>query len=253
MFFFACVNEGVAGVTNFQERIVKKGYEDKVPQTSFEFEEKWKKSKQYQKALDEQKKFDEEIEANQPAKDFREEVRAQKTKNARKGGVYTAAYHTQVWACVVRQMILRWRDKFSLYSRYFSVIVQAFIYASVFFLMPFTDIGLYSRGGALFSALLFNAFLSMSELPAVFFGRVTLQKHKSYAMYHPSAYHLAQVITDLPFTLIQCFLFSIISYFMFGLGKCLQKKKNKSKTAKITKIQTKFQTKIRTPKISKIF
>lgn len=146
-----------------------------------------------------------------------EEVRQQKNRGARKEGIYTASFPTQVWACITRDLTLRWRDKFSLVSKYLSVFVQAFIYSSVFFQMPYTDSGLYSRGGALFSALLFNAFLSISELPAVFQGRVTLQKHKSYAMYHPSAYHLARVIVDVPFVLFQCFLFSIISFFMFGL------------------------------------
>lgn len=85
--------------------------------------------------------------------------------------------------------------------------------------MPFDEAGLYSRGGALFSALLFNSFQALSELPGVFVGRVMLQKHRSYAMYRPSAFHLGQVMSDFPFTFMQCFLFSIISYFMYGLGK----------------------------------
>lgn len=85
--------------------------------------------------------------------------------------------------------------------------------------MPETTEGLYSRGGGIFSIIVFSTFIMISELPGVFQGRVTLQKHRSYAMYHPSAYHLAQVVADLPLVFVQCFLFSIIAYFMYGLGK----------------------------------
>lgn len=93
-FFFS------AGVTNPQERVIRKGFKN-VPEASHEFEDAWKKSKNYQDAIKAQKDFDEEIEKVQPHKEFQEEVRAQKTRLARKGGAYTAAYHTQVFACVV--------------------------------------------------------------------------------------------------------------------------------------------------------
>lgn len=86
-----CTKLYQAGVTNAQERVVRKGFENKVPETSGEFEAAWKKSKNCQKALDDQKQYDEEIEANQPAQEFKEEVKAQKNSKARKGGVYTVS------------------------------------------------------------------------------------------------------------------------------------------------------------------
>lgn len=58
-----------------------------------------------------------------------------------------------------------------------------------------------------------------------------LQKHKTYAMYHPSASHLATVASDIPITMLQVlfllnlifvltflqtFVFSICSYWIFG-------------------------------------
>ena len=92
----------LAGVTNAQERLIRKGFDDsKVPQTSVEFSVAWEKSSQSKKTLQEQKDFEDEIEANQPAKEFMEEVRQQKRTGARKGGVYTVSFFTQVLACVV--------------------------------------------------------------------------------------------------------------------------------------------------------
>lgn len=70
---------------------------------------------------------------------------------------------------------------------------QAFIYASCFFLMPENLNGLYSRGGAIFSAAFMNTVTALGDVPVIFFGRLTVQKHKSYAMYHPAAFHLGQV------------------------------------------------------------
>ncbi len=73
----------------------------------------------------------------------------------------------------------------------------------------------------------------MAELPNALRGRRILQKHKTYAMYHPSAYHLATVITDIlppffilytswqqlniPLTFLQALLYSLCTYFLFGL------------------------------------
>ncbi|KAM9953963.1 hypothetical protein ACTFIR_009077 [Dictyostelium discoideum] len=60
-----------------------------------------------------------------------------------------------------------WSDKFSLVSRYLSVIIQSFVYGSVFYNMQTNLSGLFTRGGAIFAAILFNAFLSEGELFAL--------------------------------------------------------------------------------------
>eukprot|EP01117_Protostelium_nocturnum_P006316 TRINITY_DN227_c0_g1_i1.p1 TRINITY_DN227_c0_g1~~TRINITY_DN227_c0_g1_i1.p1 ORF type:complete len:1474 (-),score=463.74 TRINITY_DN227_c0_g1_i1:47-4363(-) len=208
----------LTGVTNFQERKIREGFQDKAPSTSFEFEDAWKKSKGYSDAMERQQRFEKSVETDQPSKDFREEIKDQKASGARKKSKYTVGFFDQVLALTIRQLQLIWMDKFGLVTRYFSVLAQSLIYGSVFYQLSLNVSGGFSRGGALFSALLFNAFTSQAELPMSFFGRRTLQKHKSYAMYHPSAYHLAQVAADIPVVLIQVFLFSIICYFMFGLA-----------------------------------
>jgi len=59
--------------------------------------------------------------------------------------------------------------------------------------------------------------MSQAEMPACFFGRSVVQKQKSYALYHPAAFHIAQVILDIPILLVQVILFSVITYWMYGL------------------------------------
>eukprot|EP01132_Coremiostelium_polycephalum_P010385 gene10385-12755_t len=199
------------------QRLVRPGFEDKVPETSADFEAAWKASTLCQDAAREQADYERQVEMEQPSVQFIEEVKMEKSKSNRKRSPYTTSFITQVMALTLRHFQIIWGDKFSICSRYFSVLVQSLIYGSVFFQLEDNISGLFTRGGAIFSALLFNAFLSQAELPMAFIGRRILQKHRSYALYRPAAFHIAQVATDLPIIFMQVFFFSIVAYFMFGL------------------------------------
>jgi ATP-binding cassette subfamily G (WHITE) protein 2 (SNQ2) len=113
-----------------------------------------------------------------PLKDFHTELRAQKAKRANKKSKYSASIWEQMYALIVRQGIIvstyhpsslqliyshvasMWYgDKFGIFSRYFSVLVQSFIYGSVFYNMPLTATGGFTRGGALMCAIMANAFV----------------------------------------------------------------------------------------------
>ncbi|EGC32812.1 hypothetical protein DICPUDRAFT_155206 [Dictyostelium purpureum] len=207
----------LTGVTNPQERIIRQGFEGRVPETSAEFETVWRNSEIYRDMLREQEEYEKKIEIEQPKIDFIQEVKQEKSRTTSKKNVYTTSYFTQVRALTIRNSQIIWGDKFSLVSRYLSVIIQSFVYGSIFFQLDKTIEGLFTRGGAIFSAILFNAFLSEGELPMTFYGRRILQKQNSYAMYRPSALHIAQIVTDLPLTFVQVFLFSIVVYWMYGL------------------------------------
>ncbi|GAM19699.1 hypothetical protein SAMD00019534_028740 [Acytostelium subglobosum LB1] len=211
------VPDYLTGVTNAQERRIRPGFEGKTPETSQEFEEAWKASPLYTASVQEQADYEAQIQRESPSVDFKQQVHAEKSKTTRKSGPYTTSFVTQVKALTIRHFQILWGDKFSIVSRYFSVIVQALVYGSVFYQQQMNLGGIFMRGGAIFSTMLFNAFLSQGELPMTFMGRRILQRHRSYALYRPSAYHVAQVVTDLPFIFAQVFFFSIIAYFMFGL------------------------------------
>eukprot|EP01132_Coremiostelium_polycephalum_P003857 gene3857-4808_t len=211
------VPDFLTGVTNPQERLIRPGFENRAPETSVDFESAWKSSQLYQESLREQEEYERQIEMEKPSVQFVEEVEAQRSRTNPKKSAYVTSYFTQVRALTIRHFQFIWGDQFSLWSRYVSIIIQSLIYGSVFFQLDKNINGLFTRGGAIFSAILFNAFLSEGEIPMAFVGRRILQKHRSYALYRPSAFHLAQVATDIPITVAQVFLFSIIAYFMFGL------------------------------------
>ncbi|PRP76487.1 hypothetical protein PROFUN_15157 [Planoprotostelium fungivorum] len=207
----------LTGVTNPQERKIRPGYEDKAPLDPDALEARWLQSEAKKKADRALQEAVDQIEHDQPAKEFVQEVKEMKGKRTRKRSVYNVSILSQASGLVKRQAELIWGNKFGLISRYVSVVIQALIYGSVFLNLPTDTSGAFTRGGAIFAAILQNSFMAQAELPATFFGRAVLQKQKSYAMYHPSAFHIAQVILDVPICLLQVILFSVITYWMYGL------------------------------------
>ncbi|KAF1813941.1 hypothetical protein P152DRAFT_298802 [Eremomyces bilateralis CBS 781.70] len=161
----------------------------------------------YRASMDEEKHVYEEFQAA---------VHESKRHTSKKS-VYSIPFHLQVWAIMKRQFVLKWQDRFSLVMSWFTSIVIAIIVGTVWFKLPKTSAGAFTRGGALFIALLFNAFQAFSELASTMVGRPIINKHRSYTFYRPSALWIAQIVVDLAFSTAQILVFSIIVYFMCGL------------------------------------
>lgn len=81
--------------------------------------------------------------------------------------------------------------------------MQALIGGSLFYNAPANSGGLFTKGGAIFLALLYNSLLAMSEVTDSFAGRPVLTKHKAFAFYDPAAFCIAQIAADVPIILIQ--------------------------------------------------
>jgi ABC-type multidrug transport system permease subunit len=129
----------------------------------------------------------------------------------------TVGFFEQAKACVIRQYQIIWGDKVTLVMKQLSMILQGLIAGSLFYNASADSSGLFIKSGAVFVALLSNSLISMSEVTDSFTGRPVLLKHKSFAMYHPAAFCIAQVAADIPIVLLQVTTFSLIEYFMAGL------------------------------------
>lgn len=79
-------------------------------------------------------------------------------------------------------------DKFGIYTSYGTSVIIALIVGSVYFQLPATASGAFTRGGLLFLGLLFNALTSFSELPGQMLGRPILYRQVGYRFYRPSAF-----------------------------------------------------------------
>ncbi|KAI8092617.1 ABC-2 type transporter-domain-containing protein [Halteromyces radiatus] len=208
----------LTGLCNPLEREIKPGFESTAPQHAADFQNSYYQSSIHKEMMAEMEQYEQKLSQENQAAAFKEAVSQEHQKHTSRRSPYIASFYQQVKALTIRQYHLLIKDTEALISRYGTILIQGLITASCFFMLPTTGLGAFSRGGALFFAVLFNAFISQSELVRFLMGRPILEKHKHYAMYRPSAYYIAQVVLDIPYALVQVLLFEICTYFMMGLN-----------------------------------
>ncbi|KAJ5776430.1 uncharacterized protein N7511_001441 [Penicillium nucicola] len=201
----------LTSVSDPHARRVKAGWEDRIPRTADQFQAAYRQSGTFKGTLANMKSFEEELKGE-------EHEREAARKNIKQKN-YTVPFHKQVWILTHRQFLVMFGDRQSLIGKWSVITFQALIVGSLFFNLPDTSSGVFTRGGVMFFILLFNALLAMAELTAAFESRPILMKHKSFSFYRPAAYALAQVVVDVPLVLIQVVLFDVVVYFMSNLAR----------------------------------
>ncbi|KAI1461133.1 ABC-2 type transporter [Annulohypoxylon moriforme] len=201
----------LTSVTDPHERSVRSGWEDRIPRSAQDFAEVYRKSDAYQLNLEDIKDYEAKLEEEQ-------RVRAENMSKKTKKKNYTIPFHQQVAALTQRQALIMLGDKASLGGKWGGIIFQGLIVGSLFYQLPSTAGGAFTRGGVLFFILLFNALLALAEQTSAFMSKPILLKHKNFSFYRPSAYTLAQTVMDVPLVFIQVLLFNVIIYWMAGLA-----------------------------------
>ncbi|CAG8892652.1 unnamed protein product [Penicillium egyptiacum] len=201
----------LTSVSDPHARRVKDSCHDRIPRNAAEFQAQYRKSDTYKRNLADVESFEGDIEGQ------KQEREAARRKAKRKN--FTISFYKQVMTLTYRQFLVMFGDRESLIAKWSVITFQALITGSLFYNLPDTSNGVFTRGGVMFFMLLFNALLAMAELTAAFESRPILMKHKSFSFYRPAAYALAQVVVDVPLVFIQVFLFDIIVYFMANLAR----------------------------------
>ncbi|KAJ1984712.1 ATP-binding cassette transporter snq2 [Dimargaris verticillata] len=211
----------LTGITSEHEARVAKGMEDQVPRTTEEFEGRFRNSHAHGRLLQDIDQYGQELQETEPAQAFRQNINGTKMgadkKTYRAKSPYQTTYWFQVIACLQRETKVLLGNPTTLIFRLGYNACMAVIVGSLFFKLPDSSDGAFTRGGVLFFALLFNTLVAQSEIPKCFQNRPVIYKQKAYAFYHPSANYLAQMITDLPITFVQVVVFSAILYWMVTL------------------------------------
>ncbi|KAI9709653.1 MAG: hypothetical protein M1812_007631 [Candelaria pacifica] len=202
----------MTSVGDKHERVIRDGFEDRIPRSAEQFEHAYRNSDVFRKNIADVEEFETHVEH------LRQERHAAQTKATKKKN-YTLPFHKQVFACTNRQFLVMFGDQGSLIGKWGGIFFQALIVGSLFYNMPKTSAGVFTRGGVMFFMLLFNALLALAELTAAFDSRPILLKHKSFSFYRPSAYAIAQTVADIPLVLIQVLIFDIVVYFMSDLAR----------------------------------
>lgn len=162
----------LTSVSDEHERQIKDGYENRIPRSAEQFADAYRKSEVYRRNISDVEEFERSIEQQ------RQERLAATTKATQRKN-YTLSFYQQVIACTHRQFLIMFGDQQSLIGKWGGILFQALIVGALFYNMPPTAAGVFSRGGVLFFMLLFNALLALAELTAVFSSRPILMKHKA--------------------------------------------------------------------------
>jgi ATP-binding cassette subfamily G (WHITE) protein 2 (SNQ2) len=202
----------LTSVTDEHERSIREGWEDRIPRSAAQFAAAFQKSDAFQWNLDDMAEFEKHLEEQR-----RERLANTSKKNKKKN--FTLPFHQQVMACTKRQVLVILGDRASLIGKWGGLTFQGLIVGSLFYNMPATSAGAFTRGGVLFLILLFNALLAMAEMTSAFQAKPILLKHKTFSFYRPAAYGIAQTVVDIPLALIQVLILDLIIYFMSDLQR----------------------------------
>ncbi|KAI7976856.1 hypothetical protein EIK77_010087 [Talaromyces pinophilus] len=205
------------GVTVPTERKIREGYEATFPRTTDDILARYNASDIKQRMQTDYGYPDTE-EAKNNTREFKLTIREEKRPGVlTKHSPVTVGFRTQLIVSIQRQYQILRGDKVVLLIKQGTSLIQAFLSGSLFYNAPNTSTGLFLKSGAIFVALLFNCLVAQSEVTDSFFGRPVLAKHRKFALHHPAAYCLAQIITDIPIILTQVSVFSVVIYFLVGL------------------------------------
>ncbi|KAL2131092.1 hypothetical protein VTI74DRAFT_5566 [Chaetomium olivicolor] len=212
----------LTSVTNPEERIPRLGMEQKVPRTPEEFERYWLSSPEFRALQDEMAQYDTEFEGErqvQSIAQLREEKNYRQAKHVRPGSPYMISILMQVRQNTKRAYQRVWNDLAATASHIGANLVLALIIGSIFYGNPDATAGFDGKGSVLFMAILLNALTAISEIDSLYGQRPIVEKHASYAFYHPATEAAAGIVADIPVKFATAVVFNLIVYFLAGLRR----------------------------------
>ncbi len=248
----------LTSVTNPVERTPRPGMEDRVPRTPDEFEAYWRASPEYTAMIAEIDRYSSvhspgsarrhsvhhrpfphgglignidgrhgnarHSDADAPAPGdalarLRENKNAKQAKHVRPKSPYIISTSMQVSLNTRRAYQRIWNDKTPTITTAITCIVLALIIGSTVYGTPDATAGFYAKSSVLFMAVLLNALVTITEINSLYEQRPIVEKHASYAFYHPATEAIAGVVADIPVKFLVACCFNLVLYFMAGLRR----------------------------------
>lgn len=222
---FDCADRQTTGdfltsLTNPIERIIRKGWENKVPRTPDDFERCWQESEARQHLLQDIDDFNNEFQLGGASQgEFMDLRKLSQAKHTRVQSPYTISWPMQTRLCLWRGFLRIKGDMSMEISTVVGNFIMSLILSSMFFNMQPNTSTFFSRGALLFFAILLNAFSSVLEILSLYEQRPIVEKHTRYALYHPFAEALASIITTFPTKIITLLAVNLTLYFMTNLRR----------------------------------
>ncbi|KAJ9113734.1 ABC multidrug transporter afr2 [Naganishia adeliensis] len=214
------VPDFLTSLTSPSERVVRPGWENKVPQTPRAFAAAWRASEEYAQLQRDLEQYDDRFPIGGEAlQAFQASRRAQQSKRLSPKSPYTLSYMSQVKLCLRRGFWRLRADPSLMIFQLTGNFIMALIVSSVFYNLPSDTSSFYARGSLLFFAILLNAFSSALEILTLYAQRPIVEKHVRFAFYHASAEAFASMLTDMPYKILNSIFFNITLYFMTHLRR----------------------------------
>ena len=210
----------LTSMTAASERVVRPGWEDRVPRTPDEFAACRKNSREYAALQVEIEEYKKEYPIDGAAADeFRAHKQATQAKHQRLKSPYTLSFGQQIKLCLWRG----WKRLIGDPSiTLFSLIANtstALIISSLFYNQQPVTSSFYNRAAIIFVAILANAFSSALEILTQYSQRPIVEKHSRYGFYHSSAESFASVLVDMPYKISNAICYNLTLYFMTHLRR----------------------------------
>ncbi|EAW09321.1 putative ABC multidrug transporter [Aspergillus clavatus NRRL 1] len=211
----------LTSVTNPVERQARPGMESKVPRTAAEFEAYWHQSDEYKALHREMAVYQGEVFSQSQEKllEFQQQKREEQASHTRAKSPYLISIPMQIKLNTKRAYQRVWNERTSTITTYIGNCILALIVGSVFYGTPTATAGFYAKGATLFYAVLLNALTAMTEINSLYSQRPIVEKHASFAFYHPATEAIAGVVSDIPVKFLMAVAFNIILYFLSNLRR----------------------------------
>ncbi|KAK4183910.1 ABC transporter CDR4 [Podospora australis] len=210
----------LTSITHPAERVVKPGFEDKVPRSADEFRNIWVSSADREALIDDINAYNSEYPMT------RTTVGAYHASKAASLGCsqsrtspYALSTGRQIRACF-RRGFERLRNNYvPVVAGVIGNSVVALIISSVFYNLDETTASFYKRAVLIFYSIVINAGISAFEVLTMWAARPVVEKHNSYKFYHPFVESAASMICDLPNKVFTSLGFNMAIYFMTNLRR----------------------------------
>ncbi|UPK93852.1 hypothetical protein LCI18_004787 [Fusarium solani-melongenae] len=210
----------LTSLTNPDERVVRPGFEGKVPRTSDEFADAWRMSAHKASLLRDIAAFQnrypvggEEVEKLTNIK------KAQKARFMSKKSPFTISVPMQIRLCMTRGVQRLLGDKTFFIVTVGGNLFMSLVLGSVYFDLAEAAETMNSRCSILFFAILFNGMSSALEILSLYAQRPIVEKHSRYALYRPLSEAVSSIICDLPSKILSTLAFNLPLYFMANLRR----------------------------------
>jgi len=193
--------------------------ENQVPRTPEDFEKYWRSSPEYRALLEEIKDFESETPTNEHGglEQLRQQKNYTQAKGARPKSPYLISVPMQIKYNTRRAYQRILGDVASTATQVVLNLIIALIVGSIFFGHSKGSDSFQARGSVIFLAILFNAMTSIGEIAGLYSQRPIVEKHNSYAFYHPATEAIAGIVADIPVKFITAVFFNVILYFLAEL------------------------------------